>query len=326
MSDDGGSGAARVSVLIPTYDRPGFLAQAIDAALGSTTTDIEVIVGDNGNQGGEICSARPDRRLHYVRHPAQLGMAGNWNALLDLARSEFVALCSDDDRIAPTFVERCLACFEEDPGLDVVFTNHDLVSGAHRRTRDCALPPGRHDDFAATFLEYLPVAASAAMFRHEAWQAVRPMPDTAAADMVLFGRLAGAGYAFYYLAESLMDYRTHDAMLSSTDAFKDDAVLAWNDLRFTDERAELRRRELLGEALCSRAALKVRVGDAVGARQDAREASSLLRGTARRRARALGALANAPRLVPLAVGLAHARRRVSAAFGEPADPRRDTAP
>lgn len=287
-----------VSILIPTYDRPVFLAEAITAALASTWFDLEVIVGDNGSAGGDVCRRFPDPRLRYVRNSRDLGMAGNWSAMLDAARGEYVALCSDDDKLAPEFVERCLAVFEDDPEVGVVFTNHDFVSELGRRTRTCGLAPGRHDDFASAFLEWRPVAASAALFRREAWQIARPLPDTSAADMVLFGRIAEARLPFFYLAESLMDYRTHDEMLSSTPGFKDDAVLAWATLRFSDVKAEDRRRQLLGDALLSRAKLHVRVGAELEARRDARRAARLLSGARRAEAGAVAALSLVPAVAP----------------------------
>ena len=51
------------------------------------------------------------------------------------------------------------------------------------------------------------IAISAAMIARAAWQAVRPLPNTAAADMVLFGRLAERRLPFHYVDSPLMRYR-----------------------------------------------------------------------------------------------------------------------
>lgn len=313
----------KVSILIPTYERPEFLGEAIDAVLASTHGNLEVVVGDDGELGASVCAARPDPRLRYVKHPQRLGMARNWNVLLDLAQGDLIGLCMDDDRLAPTFVERCVAAFDADPELDVVFSNHDFVGPEGRRTRVNALAEGRHDDFASAFLTHLPVAVSAALMRRSAWAAVRPLPDTAAADMVLFGRLAEQGSPFFYVDEPLMAYRAHGAMLSGTGGFKTDRIAAWEALNFTDSEAKAQHRELLAEALLSRAKLRVRSGDADGARQDASRARGLGTTTQRWQARLVLALSKTPLLAPAARGAVQALRQARSPAASGRSPRAD---
>ena len=40
---------ARVSVVVPTYNRAGLLREAVMSALGQSCADVEVIVSDNGS-------------------------------------------------------------------------------------------------------------------------------------------------------------------------------------------------------------------------------------------------------------------------------------
>jgi glycosyltransferase involved in cell wall biosynthesis len=187
-------------------------------------------------------------------------MAGNWNALLEAATGDYVALCSDDDRHHPDFLARCIETFELDPSLGVVFTNHLIAVGARRSIRPQLVRPGRHDDFALELLRARPVAASAALIARDACATVLPLPDTAAADMVLFGRLAENGSAFFYIDEPMMTYAVHSDMLSSTDGFRADRVTAWSALHFSSPKAELERRRLLVDALVSQARLHLRQG------------------------------------------------------------------
>jgi Glycosyl transferase family 2 len=53
--------------------------------------------------------AQLDDRIRYVRHPENLGMVGNWNALLRAATGRFFLLLSDDDLLAPDGIERLVA-------------------------------------------------------------------------------------------------------------------------------------------------------------------------------------------------------------------------
>lgn len=266
----------RVSILIPTYARPEHLRACISAALASRYEDLEVLVGDDGTAGADVCDSFDDARLRYHRNPHRLGMALNWNSLLDRATGDLLALCMDDDRLAPEYIETCVKVFCADPSLGVVFTNHTFVDQSRmEQTRRSLITAGRHDAFARAFVLHRPVAVSAAMFRRQAWHDVRPLPDTAAADMVLFGRLAEAGWPFYYVNAPLMAYGTHGAMLSGTAGFRADRVTAWRSLTFTDPEAEQHRRRLLGEALLSLARLHLQNGDKAAARADLRRARDL---------------------------------------------------
>lgn len=249
----------RVSILIPTFDRPERLRDCVVAALASTLEDIEVVVGDDGQLGRAVCDSIADPRLRYVANPARLGFAQNCNTLLDGARGELLALCMDDDRLDPRFVETCVRVFDGAPDLAVVFTGCTLVDDAgESRPYTTQLRPGRHDDFGREFMLRPAIAISAAMIARGAWQAVRPLPNTAAADMVLFGRLAERRLPFHYVDAPLMRYRMHPGQLSATPGFRSDAVAAWATLRFSDAVAERERQRVLAGALATRATLQLR--------------------------------------------------------------------
>lgn len=266
----------RVSILIPTYDRPYFLHDAIASALRQTVMEVEILVGDDGDCGRAAVEEFNDRRVHYVKRCPRLGMAPNWQALLDEARAPFMALLMDDDRLEPRFAERCLEHFAVDPELGVVFTNHTFArSGQEDRVRRCELPDGRHDAFARQFLRLKPVAVSAAMIRREAWRDAWPLPNTAAADMVLFVRIAEAGWPFFYVDEPLMRYREHPAMYSGSRAFRDDCVAAWEAVMCHDPAAQRERNRLLADALLSRAAARLMEGSLQHARIDTQQALKL---------------------------------------------------
>ena len=259
-------------MLIPTFARPAYLEQSLRAALASTFADIEVVVGDDGVQGGRVCETVADARVRYRRNPRRLGIAGNWGALLDDARGELVALCMDDDRFEPGFLERCVSVLDAEPDVGVAFANHWFTDDrGDTRLRASTLSAGRHERFATLFLRTQPVAVSAAVWRRELWPRIAPLPDTGAADMVLFGRLAEQGVPFYYVDEPLMRYRLHGEMFSGQEAFRDDLVEAWRTLSFSDPEAESERRRLLAESLFSRAKLSIAQGRSEDARRDLAE-------------------------------------------------------
>lgn len=100
----------RITVAIPTFKRPGLLRRAIESALTADpgTFPFDVIIVDNDPSQGPtetselIESYRDDRLLHY-RNSRNLGVFGNLNRCISLARGEWIALLHDDDMLLPTY-------------------------------------------------------------------------------------------------------------------------------------------------------------------------------------------------------------------------------
>ena len=98
--------APRVSVLLRTKDRPGFLSEALASLRGQTFTDFETIVV---NDGGEVPSALlespPGRALRVVVPPPPGGRTRAVNAGLAAARGTYVSYLDDDDLYLPAHLE-----------------------------------------------------------------------------------------------------------------------------------------------------------------------------------------------------------------------------
>lgn len=87
------------SVIIPTYERPAFLAEAIDSVLGQTVQDFEVLVVDDGSS---VPVAVPDDpRVRLIRRELRGGAAVARNTGLAHAQGRFVCFLDDDDLYAP---------------------------------------------------------------------------------------------------------------------------------------------------------------------------------------------------------------------------------
>ena len=105
---------ARISVIIPTHNRPAMLPYAIESAQNAGT-DIEIIVVDDASfdETQSICVDRKD--IVYVRMERNVGQAQARNAGLAKSTGEFVAFLDDDDLRLPGSLDtqaRLLACNE----------------------------------------------------------------------------------------------------------------------------------------------------------------------------------------------------------------------
>jgi glycosyltransferase involved in cell wall biosynthesis len=300
--------APTVSVCVPAFARPAFLRAAIESVLNQDLDDLELLVGDDS---GDLESALvSDPRIRYFRNPTRLGMAGNWNSLLDRARGRFVGLLMDDDELMPGFLRTVVSQFERDPSLGVVFTNHYFRDGGRLRERACGLAEGRYEDFLLPLLRYRPVAISASLVRRELWAGVRPLPDLLTADVVLQVRAALLGWPFFYVDRPLMAYRLHPGQLSrDEERFRDDDVHVWESFSFADPECERLRRRYVAEALVSRSATHVKNDRIEAAGLDLERARALDSTSLGARGTIIRILTRIPSLVPAARFLRNARRR-----------------
>jgi glycosyltransferase involved in cell wall biosynthesis len=115
----------RVSVCIPTYNRAGYLRLSIESVLSQSFGDWELIVADNAStdETAAVVASFTDPRIRYVRNEVNLGMTGNFNRCLELARGEFVAMLCDDDQMLSDNLARKVAVLEANPEVGFVHSN-----------------------------------------------------------------------------------------------------------------------------------------------------------------------------------------------------------
>ena len=106
-----------VSIMIPTFRRPELLRESIASALTqNVTVPYEVIVVDNDHENTYpikgIVEEFASPMLGLYRNESNIGMFGNWNRCLQLARGRWVTILNDDDMISPDFLSECLAILQ----------------------------------------------------------------------------------------------------------------------------------------------------------------------------------------------------------------------
>jgi glycosyltransferase involved in cell wall biosynthesis len=98
--------APRVSVILRTKDRPGFLAEALDSLRGQTFQDFEtLLVNDGATLSGALLASPPGLELRVVVPPAPGGRTRALNAGLAAARGAYVSYLDDDDVYLPNHLE-----------------------------------------------------------------------------------------------------------------------------------------------------------------------------------------------------------------------------
>ena len=130
-----------ISVAIPVYNCERYLAEAIGSALAQTCTPGEIIVVDDGSEDRSAAIVKrfgPPVRYVFQSH---CGASAARNRGAKLARGEFLSFLDADDLWAQNKLKLQMACFEEDPVLDLVnghveeFISPELDEDAKRRIR-----------------------------------------------------------------------------------------------------------------------------------------------------------------------------------------------
>lgn len=111
--------SALITTIIPTYLRPKLLKRAIDSVLNQTYGRLVVHVYDNasGDETEEVvrkCMEK-DPRVHYLRHPENIGMLSNYQFGLSQVKTPYFSILSDDDVMFPWFYEETMKGFEQFP-------------------------------------------------------------------------------------------------------------------------------------------------------------------------------------------------------------------
>ena len=88
---------ARVSVVIPTYNRKAFIQEALNSVLDQSYLDYEVIVVDDGSTDntGEMIQNTYGMRVHYYWQHNQ-GESVARNKGIELANGEYIAFLDSD--------------------------------------------------------------------------------------------------------------------------------------------------------------------------------------------------------------------------------------
>ena len=212
--------APRVTVVIPTYNREGYLSLAIDSVLAQTMPSFVLHVIDNGSTDNtaEVVAGYDDPRIVYRRVPENDGWINNFNRAFETGRAtEYVLVLGDDDILHPDALEHAVAEMDARPRVGMRHTSFNVIG-----------PQGEvfeehtnwledvHDDKVSTGPEFIRdqmnrgvLCISTALVRSAAIPAVPyDAADDPATDFALWLRIA-LDWDIAYSHTPSVDYRMH---------------------------------------------------------------------------------------------------------------------
>ena len=205
-----------VTTIIPVYNRPAMLAEAVESVLGQTYRPIEVIIVDDGSTdetpavADAIASAHPEVR---VIHQQNRGVGPAREAGRRAARGELIQHLDSDDLLYPRKFELQVAGLKAHPecGASYCWTRTRQLDGTFephsaKRTGE------RLDAMFPAMLEQrwwhtpTPLYRKALLDRAGEWLALRNEED-----WEYDARIASFGVRLDYVEEWLVEVRQHTA-------------------------------------------------------------------------------------------------------------------
>jgi glycosyltransferase involved in cell wall biosynthesis len=120
-----------VSIGLPVRNAGERIADVVESVLAQDHGNIELVISDNGSTDDTeaVCRALAagDDRIVYRRQSQNIGLFNNFVQTIEVANGTFFRWIGDDDRLAPTFVSRCLREFAENPQLLLVTTQVEYL-------------------------------------------------------------------------------------------------------------------------------------------------------------------------------------------------------
>lgn len=222
-----------VSVIIPTFNRPGLLGVALNSALRQTYTALEIIVTDDSTNymTSECIKTICDDRVRYYKNDNTLGIAANTRKGISLSTGEYFCFLNDDDYWQEDFIERMMAIASGHTIAGCIFCDHWLVDSKgeilidrtdlntiiyKRNTLTQGLiPPNKRINL---FLDFSVPVAMACMIKRQFIDIENyPLDIGGAYDRwILLQCIKNDQCSFIYLNNRLTYYRVHNASVSST--------------------------------------------------------------------------------------------------------------
>jgi glycosyltransferase involved in cell wall biosynthesis len=129
--------AAKVTVGLPTFNRPDTLRRALSSLAHQTFRDFVVIVSDNAgvNQATidavqEVGKDLPE--VYLIAQESNTGALGNLSFLLGCANTKYFMWLADDDEISENYLEKLVSLLECEPAAVCAMGRWRMMRNAHQ--------------------------------------------------------------------------------------------------------------------------------------------------------------------------------------------------
>ncbi|VTR93085.1 Marine sediment metagenome DNA, contig: S12H4_S07938 OS=marine sediment metagenome GN=S12H4_37299 PE=4 SV=1: Glycos_transf_2 [Gemmata massiliana] len=118
-----------ITVAIPVYNRRDLTLQAVHSVLDQHVEELEILAIDDCSTDDvwDALNTIRDPRLRLVQNVTNLGLFGNFNRCLELARGKYIRVLCCDDRLVADCLKAEIAMMDANPSAVLLSTRGQLV-------------------------------------------------------------------------------------------------------------------------------------------------------------------------------------------------------
>lgn len=125
-----------ISIMIPTFKRTQLLASSLKSAINQKTNlYYEIVIVDNDADGEfetellTIIKQFESVKIRYFKNEKNIGMFGNWNRCIELARAKWLTILNDDDCLMDNFISET---FKFTKNNELIFVDIENVNNCKK--------------------------------------------------------------------------------------------------------------------------------------------------------------------------------------------------
>ncbi|MFV0528551.1 MAG: glycosyltransferase family 2 protein [Lachnospiraceae bacterium] len=123
-----------ISIVVPLYKTPEqYLREFVESVQAQTYENWQLCLSDGSGPDSPLTGqlqklTAADRRIQVVYHEEQLHIAENTNEAIRIAAGEYIAFSDHDDLLTPDALYECVKAINEDPQVEVLYSDEDKVT------------------------------------------------------------------------------------------------------------------------------------------------------------------------------------------------------
>jgi len=213
----------KISIALAAYNGSRFIAEQLRSLLQQTRVPDEIIITDDSDDDQTFAAVKPflsDPRIVYYKNETALNVSGNFAKAISLTRGEVIFLCDQDDVWLPGKVEKLYTILQENPDIDGVFCNSELVNAElsglgitlydRRKFSNAMQKQLNSGEALKVFLKRVTCSSHNIAFKRRALGYIMPLPELAPFYPDTFiGLSIAADSSWRAVPECLTLYRIH---------------------------------------------------------------------------------------------------------------------
>ncbi len=118
-----------ISICVPVYNGEKYLKECLDSCISQTFKDYEIVICNDGSTDKSVSIIgeflKKNKNIHFTRNEKNLGLVGNWNKCIELAKGEWIKFLFQDDLMNPDCLEKFVQ--QIDSSINLIVSKRNFI-------------------------------------------------------------------------------------------------------------------------------------------------------------------------------------------------------